>query len=97
VNLAALTRLGVVAVADGERLLLDGPARVLKDEALLAQIRAAKPRLMAELRRCRAWRIRFTDGGGCFALHPPGCGATEMMAIAREQFGDRVVSVERTH
>lgn len=92
---------GITLAARGDQLAVTPATKLSPD--LRALLIAHKTELLAYLRqpandsapRCRAWRIRFTDGTGATAVNTTGADHDAMLLIVREQFGpDRVAGIE---
>lgn len=93
---ARLTAAGFSLALNTAGALVVAPAARLNDE-LRHYIKAHLSQLKDELRqpandpmpapRNRAWCVRFTDGGRCTAVNTTGADQTEMLSIARDQFG----------
>lgn len=95
------TAAGITLAARGDQLSVRPATRLSPDLRLL--LIAHKTELLAYLQqpandsapRCRAWRIRFTDGSGCIAVNTTAADEIEMLAIASDRFGAaRVISIE---
>lgn len=99
--LADAMRAGLTIAAKDGRLSVTPASRLTTDlRDLLVLHRAEILTLIAANEatpRFRVWRVRFTSGDRCTAVHPSPVTAAEARADALEQFGaGRVAGIEPT-